>query len=171
MTGHWSARGWQGWGDASESEERGQVHVEASKPHLTPLSSIIQVSQLHFKKCHVTLNPLAQGGLSWAHPSLLGTQKPSPTFCISYPLSVSASLPKSWPQVSNLAAIYALAHRSLARCPSVHPGSMVRNNLRGHQALPSVSQPTPQTNINPLWAGTCRVPLHPPPSLGRQHRR
>lgn len=139
MTGHWSAQGWQGWGGASESEGRGQVHVEASKPHPTPLSDIIQVSQLtHLKKCHVTLNLLSQGGLPWAHHSFLGTQKTTPTSCTPYPLSVSASS-QSWPQLSFSEVISALMHRSLAHCPSVHPGSMIRNKLRGHKAFPSVS--------------------------------
>lgn len=35
MTGHWSAQGWQGWADASESEGRGQVQGIKAPPNTT----------------------------------------------------------------------------------------------------------------------------------------
>lgn len=99
MTGHWSARGWQEWGGASESEGRGQVYVAVSKPHPAPLSNRLQAARLCLKNDHSMRSLKSQGGHSWAHPFPLGTQKITPTlsiphspfrFCISPALQLSS---------------------------------------------------------------------------------
>lgn len=62
-------------------------------------------------------------------------------------------------------------HRSLAHCPSVHPGSMVRNNLRGHRLFPQSPSP-PRTRFRLLRQDPSRSPhCCWAPSRGARRRR
>lgn len=123
MTGHWSARGWQEWGGASESEGRGQVHREASKPHPTPLSNIIQATHfIHLKKCHFTLNLLSQDGHSGPTPSPWEPQKTSYSLS-SPPLSVSASPPVLAPCL-HLSSSYICSKASIFGLLSFRPSQI-----------------------------------------------
>lgn len=75
MTGHWSARGWQGWGGASGSEGRGQVHVEASRPqHTQQHNPHRPLSTPRYTE------PSVPGGHSWVLPLPWGPRRPSPLF-------------------------------------------------------------------------------------------